>query len=65
MKISKAGVIKDIIRGKPSIFLAQIEVYDYEGNISDDNNNSNGKYVLITRNELCLFDVFTDQKEDH
>lgn len=48
---------------KPSIYIAQIEVYDSLGNISDDYDKTNGKYVLITTNELCLFDILSDQED--
>ena len=41
---------------KPRIYLAKVNFNEF----SSDYKEKNGNYVLITSNELCLFDVFTD-----
>ena len=48
---------------KPSIYLAQIENkwYDKELGLTKNVFDQNGKYVLITSNELFLFDIILDK----
>lgn len=45
---------------QPSIYITRTEISPSSSSYKYDN----GKYILITSNELCLFDVFTDKKEE-
>tara|TARA_B100000767_G_C19665479_1_gene492914 strand:+ start:184 stop:1062 length:879 start_codon:yes stop_codon:yes gene_type:complete len=42
---------------QPIVYLARIEAFDFQGNISFHNKHVHNKYLLITSLELCFFDV--------
>ena len=45
---------------QPSIYITRTEISTSSSSYKYDN----GKYILITSKELCLFDVFIDKKEE-